>query len=78
MSAEMRNLVLSYPDIAERLCERPLNHARPEQWNGYIPPAYWQEKENDSPRRAALISIYREAYERLQSESQRGANDARR
>jgi len=34
-----RGLVLRYPDLAEQLTKPPIGHARPEIWNGYIPPA---------------------------------------
>jgi hypothetical protein len=52
-----RELVLSQPEIAARLCEPPLGYQRPEQWNGFIPPEFWCEQRNDSPQRAALLDI---------------------
>lgn len=33
-----RARVLAHPDLAARLCEPPLSYARPDQWNGYVPP----------------------------------------
>jgi hypothetical protein len=37
--AERRERVLRYPDLAKRLTERPVGYARPDQWNGFVPPA---------------------------------------
>jgi|SRR5215471_1980382 len=37
-----RERVLRYPDLAARLTEPPLNYARPEQWNGFVPPRWGQ------------------------------------
>lgn len=37
-SAQRRARVLSYPDLARRLTEPPLDFRRPEDWNGWIPP----------------------------------------
>lgn len=69
-TAEQRKLILAYPDIAARLCNPPLGYARPDQWTGYIPPAYDRENAigvtplNDSPRRAALMELLEAAAER--------------
>lgn len=35
---ERRRAVLAHADLAERLCEHPLNYKRPDQWTGFIPP----------------------------------------
>jgi len=59
-----REAVLSYPDLAQRLTEPPLGYETPAQWTGYIPPAEWGGKENESPRRRALVEIVEEAYRR--------------
>lgn len=65
-----RAAVLAHPDLAERLTMTPLNYAKPEQWNGGIPPKYTPEdasrrvEPNDSPRRAALLAIVEEAMSR--------------
>jgi len=61
---ERRAAVLAHPDLAARLCQPPIGYARPDQWNGYIPPATWREQHNDSPRRAALEVLYLEALHR--------------
>lgn len=60
-NAERRRAVLAHADLAERLCEDPLNYARPDQWTGFIPPAMWNQQPNTSPRRRALVEIYEEA-----------------
>ena len=36
---QRREAVLRHEDLAKRLTQPPLNYARPDQWNGYIPPA---------------------------------------
>lgn len=65
-----RARVLMHPDIAAKLCEPPLSFAKPEQWNGFVPPKYLPADErgkvalNDSPRRAALVGIAAEAMRR--------------
>jgi hypothetical protein len=38
-AAQRRLGVLSHPDLAARLCEPPLSYSKPQQWNGYLPPA---------------------------------------
>lgn len=58
---ERREMVLRHPDVARRLCEPPLSFKHPSQWNGFVPPELWAEQFNDSPRRAALLDICREA-----------------
>ncbi len=66
--AERRARVLQYPDLAQRLTERPLSFAKPEQWNGFVPPKTVPTEEgyklNDSPTRAALVAICAEALAR--------------
>ncbi len=60
-----REAVARYPDLAERLTHPPLSYARPEQWNGFVPPKEFPEGTlNDSPRRAALVAIVDEALAR--------------
>lgn len=49
------------PPLAMRLCEPPLGYARPEQWNGFIPPEMHNGARNESPRRTALLAIVAEA-----------------
>lgn len=61
-----RSRVLAHPDLAEALTERPIGYARPEQWNGYVPPALWREELNTSPHRAGLVEICAEALRREQ------------
>lgn len=72
--AENRRLVFAYPDIAARLCQPPLNFARPDHWRGYIPPAFMPPNEvgivklNDSPNRVALLAILEAAAERADAQ----------
>jgi len=92
---ERRARVLSYPDLAAELCREPVGYARPEQWNGYVPPAVAVvddgsllksaksvnggivrirhsqvgaysagEIPNESARRAVLVAIAAEAWQR--------------
>ena len=73
-TADQHKLINRYRDIAAKLCEPPLSYARPDQWHGYIPPAYDAETEggvtrlNTSPRRAALLALLEEAAERADAE----------
>jgi hypothetical protein len=75
---DQHKLITRYKDIAAKLCDPPLSYAKPEQWHGYIPPAYDAERIdgvislNDSPRRTALLALLEEAAERADSET-RGA-----
>lgn len=59
--AANRAVVLRHPDLAARLCEPPLDYARPDQWTGYVPPALCSGTINDSPRRQALLALVSEA-----------------
>ncbi|MFC9973595.1 hypothetical protein ACFVH6_22140 [Spirillospora sp. NPDC127200] len=59
-----RDAVLAYPDLAARLCEDPIGYARPDQWNGYVPPEIADQRHNNSPRREALAEIVAEAHAR--------------
>lgn len=68
-----RERVLAHEDLAERLTQRPLCFARPDQWNGYVPPYHWRETPNTSPQRAALVDIAAEAYRREAEEGARAA-----
>lgn len=66
-NAERRAVVLRHPDVARRLCERPLSLPKPEQWNGYIsPPTLATGGRNDSPVRAQVMEVYTEACRREQ------------
>lgn len=65
-AAQRRARVLAHADLADRLTAPPLGYARPEQWNGYVPPATWQEARNGSARRAALVELCAEALRREQ------------
>lgn len=71
--ADRKALVLRHPDLAARLCERPIGHSRPEVWNGWIPPEVWQGQRNDSPVRSALLDIVAEAERRESQSGQMGA-----
>ncbi len=59
-----RVAVLAYPDLAQRLTEPPLGYERPDQWNGFVPPATYDQRRNDSARRDALAEIVAEAHRR--------------
>lgn len=69
---ERIKLVLAHPDLAEQLKSNLIGYTRPENWNGYIPPAeipgpagapgYYVP--NPSPRRAALVALVDEAQRR--------------
>ncbi len=59
-----RDAVLSYPDLAARLTEPPLDYPKPEQWTGFIPPEMFNNQRNSSPQRAALAEIAAEAHAR--------------
>jgi hypothetical protein len=63
--AERRKRVLSHPDLRDRLAAE-LGYADASQWNGYVPPATWNQARNDSPRRASLVAICSEALSREQ------------
>jgi hypothetical protein len=71
---DQHKLVMRYKDIAAKLCNPPLGYDKPEQWHGYIPPAYDPEHIdgvtplNTSPRRTALLALLEEAAERADAE----------
>ncbi len=77
---ERRRRVLAHPDLAQRLTARPLGFQRPEQWNGYVPPAsgFWGrlsrpsdvpvEVPNNSPAYFALCELGRAVAERERAE----------
>jgi hypothetical protein len=75
-SVEQRKLILTYPDIAAKLCQAPFGYAEPLQWTGFIPPPYESEgpggmgRPNRSPYRAALLALLEEAAERADGEQQ--------
>lgn len=69
---QRRGRVLAHADLADALTTAPIGYARPDQWNGYVPPetdaipmggGYVR---NTSPRRAALVEICAEALRREQ------------
>jgi len=62
--AERRELVLAYPDLAARLTKLPWPYSQPAQWTGHIPPYLYGGRRNDSPQRADLVAICREAISR--------------
>ncbi len=79
-AASRRKRVLAHPDLAKLLTERPLGFQRPEQWNGYVPPAsgFWGrlsrpsdvpvEVPNNSPAYFALCELGRAVAERERAE----------
>ena len=75
---DQHKLITRYRDIAAKLCDPPLNYKRPDQWHGYIPPAYDAERAdgvtplNTSPVRAALMALLEEAAERAYGEMPAG------
>lgn len=78
-SVEQVKLIARYPDVRAKLCDPPLSYASPEQWHGYIPPAYDAEHIdgvtplNTSPVRTALLALLEEAAERADVEMRRAA-----
>jgi hypothetical protein len=60
----LRELVLSHPDLAAKLCEPPLSYSKPANWNGFVPPDLFNGERNNSPYREALAAIVAEAMER--------------
>jgi hypothetical protein len=60
----LHDLVLSYPDLAAKLCEPPLSYTKPSHWNGFVPPDLFNGEHNNSPYREALAAIVAEAMER--------------
>lgn len=67
-TAANREAVLAHPDLAKKLTQPPLDYARPEQWNGFIPPKLIATEDgyevNNSPRRHALNRLLEEALAR--------------
>jgi hypothetical protein len=73
---ERRTRVLAHRDLADQLTRPPLSYARPEQWNGYVPPRLLRDARpigsrapellavNDCPRRAVLVELCAEALRR--------------
>jgi len=64
VSSVDRDRVLRYPDLAARLCKPPINFDRPTQWTGYVPPAFYGQQINVSPRRDVLVDLIEEARRR--------------
>lgn len=64
MIRSSRDAVLAYRDLAEQLCQPPLDFQRPEQWNGFVPPEHFNGVRNPSPRRVALAALVEEAHAR--------------
>ena len=69
-AAHRRGLVLRYPDLAAKLTEPPLRFTSPEHWNGFIPPATWNQAMNTAACRPALIALVEEAERRLRQPKQ--------
>jgi hypothetical protein len=63
-AAARKKAVLAHPDLAVRLTAEPLGYAKPDQWNGFVPPEQFNGQHNDSPRRAALAELVAEVYAR--------------
>lgn len=64
-SARRRELVLKHPDLRDQLVGYLIGYSKPENWNGWIPPATDAKgARNNSPRRAALIALVAEAERR--------------
>ncbi|MEU7416744.1 hypothetical protein [Streptomyces antibioticus] len=64
-AAHRRALVLRHPDLAEQLTKPPINHARPDVWTGYIPPATdCTGAINTAACRPALLALIAEAKRR--------------
>ena len=67
-SQRRRELVFKHPDLAKQLLSNLIGYSRPENWNGWIPPATVAARDgyvpNDSPRRAALVALVEEAERR--------------
>lgn len=53
-----RERVLRHPDLAKKLTEPPLSYARPEQWNGFVPPAELQDEAPEGLHSSALDGGY--------------------
>lgn len=53
-----RERVLRHPDLAKRLTEPPLSYDRPEQWNGFVPPAEFQDEMPEGLHSSALDGGY--------------------
>lgn len=76
---DQHKLVMRYKDIAAKLCDPPLGYDKPDQWHGYIPPAYDPEGVdgvtplNTSPQRVALMALLEEAAVRADAEMGRAA-----
>lgn len=62
--ARRRGLVLRYPDLAAKLTEPPCGFTLPEQWNGFIPPATWNQAINTVSSRRVLLALVEEAEKR--------------
>ena len=68
-----RGLVLRYPDLAAKLAEPPIGFSSPEKWNGYIPPATWNQAMNTARCRPALLALVAEAERRLRQPQETAA-----
>ncbi|MFJ9037922.1 hypothetical protein ACIRF8_15180 [Streptomyces sp. NPDC102406] len=64
VAAYRRALVLRYPDLAAKLTESPLRFTAPKHWNGYIPPATWNQAMNTYSGRPVLLALVAEAERR--------------
>lgn len=65
---ERRTAILAHSDLALMLLEAPLKMSSPEKWTGFVPPLTYEGKQrrqrNDSPYRAQLVAILRQAEQR--------------
>lgn len=65
VAAYRRGLVLRYSELAAKLTEYPISFAKPEQWNGFIPPATTCTGAMNTARcRPALLALVAEAEQR--------------
>jgi hypothetical protein len=63
-----RRMVLRYPDLAQRLTEKPLQWSAPEKWTGFVEPETWGGRPNRSPGRKVLLELIEEAERRAGGE----------
>jgi hypothetical protein len=60
-----KRLVLQHDDLAQQLTQKPIALARPDCWNGFLPPEHTESgARNRSPVRAQLAALVTEAERR--------------
>lgn len=70
-AAEVRALVLSYPDLRLALTRAPIGYPQPEQWTGFMPPARDDlGRLKEDKRRTALADLVTEAQRRVARQPQ--------